>query len=160
MSRPDAHGGVPGAVLDTNVLVSAVLGSVAGRRRSPPVLALAAVQEGRVRLYHSPRLLEELFDVLQRPRIGLSREAAAAYANEIGALGRGIRLTGELRVLQRDPDDNHVLECAALARADFLVTGNTRHYEELGEGAPGPLVYGPTRIVTPAEFVQSFSEYR
>jgi len=24
-----------------------------------------------------------------------------------------------------DPDDNHVLECAQAAQADFLITGNT-----------------------------------
>jgi len=27
-----------------------------------------------------------------------------------------------------DPDDNRFLECAEAARADFLVTGNLRHY--------------------------------
>ncbi len=26
-----------------------------------------------------------------------------------------------------DPDDNRFLECAEAARADYLVTGNTRH---------------------------------
>ncbi len=29
-----------------------------------------------------------------------------------------------------DPDDNKVLECALEARADFVVTGNTRDFPE------------------------------
>jgi putative PIN family toxin of toxin-antitoxin system len=30
-----------------------------------------------------------------------------------------------------DPDDNHVLECAVAAEAEFLITGNARHFPKV-----------------------------
>ena len=44
----------------------------------------------------------------------------------------------------KDPDDNKVLECALEARADYVVTGNVRHF---------PVRYQDIRVVTPWEFM-------
>jgi predicted nucleic acid-binding protein len=43
-----------------------------------------------------------------------------------------------------DPDDNRFLECADAARADYLVTGNLRHF---------PRFWKKTKIITPREFI-------
>jgi predicted nucleic acid-binding protein len=43
-----------------------------------------------------------------------------------------------------DPDDNRFLECADTARADYLVTGNLRHF---------PRFWKKTKIITPREFI-------
>jgi predicted nucleic acid-binding protein len=43
-----------------------------------------------------------------------------------------------------DEDDNRFLECALSAGADFLVTGNLRHYPE---------IFGTTRIVNARGFL-------
>ena len=43
-----------------------------------------------------------------------------------------------------DPDDNIFVECADAARADFLITGNRKHF---------PAFWKNTKIVTPREFV-------
>jgi predicted nucleic acid-binding protein len=43
-----------------------------------------------------------------------------------------------------DPDDNIFLECADAARADFLITGNRKHF---------PAFWKNTKIITPREFV-------
>jgi predicted nucleic acid-binding protein len=43
-----------------------------------------------------------------------------------------------------DPDDNPFLECADAARADYLVTGNLRHF---------PRFWKKTKIITPREFI-------
>jgi uncharacterized protein len=43
-----------------------------------------------------------------------------------------------------DPDDNVFVECADVARADFLVTGNRKHF---------PPFWKRTKIITPREFV-------
>jgi uncharacterized protein len=43
-----------------------------------------------------------------------------------------------------DPDDNIFVECADAARADFLITGNRKHF---------PTFWKNTKIVTPREFV-------
>lgn len=43
-----------------------------------------------------------------------------------------------------DPDDNMFVECADAARADYLVTGNLRHF---------PRFWKKTKIITPREFI-------
>ena len=43
-----------------------------------------------------------------------------------------------------DPDDNRFLECADAARADYLVTGNLRHF---------PRFWKKNKIITPREFI-------
>ena len=51
-----------------------------------------------------------------------------------------------LRALQvaKDPDDNKFLECADAARADYLVTGNARHF---------PKFWKKTKVITSREFI-------
>jgi len=49
-----------------------------------------------------------------------------------------------------DEDDNRFLECVRQARADYLVTGNTRHF-------PFAAFEG-TQIVSPAEFARLLME--
>ena len=43
-----------------------------------------------------------------------------------------------------DPDDNVFLECADKAGADYLITGNSRHF---------PKFWKKTKIITAREFV-------
>ena len=43
-----------------------------------------------------------------------------------------------------DPDDNIFVECADAARADYLVTGNRKHF---------PMFWKSTKIITAREFV-------
>jgi predicted nucleic acid-binding protein len=43
-----------------------------------------------------------------------------------------------------DPDDNKLIECADAARADYLITGNLKHF---------PLKWKKTRVVSAREFL-------
>lgn len=43
-----------------------------------------------------------------------------------------------------DPDDNMFLECAQSSEANYIITGNIRHF---------PKVWKDTHIVTPREFI-------
>lgn len=47
-----------------------------------------------------------------------------------------------------DPDDNMFLECARAGDADFVVTGNIRHF---------PRKWMKTHIVTPREFIEAWT---
>jgi predicted nucleic acid-binding protein len=55
-----------------------------------------------------------------------------------------------LKIIKEDEPDNRVLECAIKANADFIITGNKRHFsfEE----------FKGSKIVTPREFINSISE--
>ena len=46
--------------------------------------------------------------------------------------------------MTRDPGDNRFLECADTARADYLVTGNLRHF---------PKFWKKTEVITSREFI-------
>jgi predicted nucleic acid-binding protein len=49
-----------------------------------------------------------------------------------------------------DPDDNIFLECAAAARADYLITGNLRHF---------PRFWKQTKAVSSREFLDLVSPH-
>ena len=131
-------------VLDTNVLVSAILS-----RGNPPDSILRAWRRGSFELVTSSPLMRELENVLTRPRIRRrlrwSTEERTAF---VAALREGalvVTTEGELSVIQADPADNRVLEAAVGAGADYIVSGD-RHLLELGS-------YESVRIVTPARFL-------
>ncbi len=131
-------------VLDTNVLISAVLS-----RGSPPDLILRAWRTGSFELVISTPLLRELEKVLARPRI---RRRLQWSTDErtifVAALSEGALVVTpeeELRVIRADVADNRVLEAAVRAEADFIVSGD-RHLLELRS-------HEGIRIVTPARFL-------
>lgn len=43
-----------------------------------------------------------------------------------------------------DPDDNMFLECADAARADYLITGNQKHF---------PMFWKSTKVITSRQFI-------
>jgi putative PIN family toxin of toxin-antitoxin system len=110
------------AVVDTNVLVSALIlphGSVG------PVLLRLRV--GQYTLLYAQPLLEELVDVLNRPRIhhkyGLSQDDIQSVVALI--MLRGEAVAPELRIVAcRDPKDDKFLEVAVAGRADVIVSSD------------------------------------
>lgn len=132
------------AVIDTNVLVSGLL-SPSGNE----ALILLAIHNGLVRPCFSAPILEEYGAVLGRAKFAFSREESAAVLTML-------RRTGELfepensAAVSPDPEDTKFLQCAEASQADYLVTGNERHF-------PQPS-YGPTRIVTAGELLHRIAE--
>jgi predicted nucleic acid-binding protein len=47
--------------------------------------------------------------------------------------------------IAKDPDDDKFLECADAAKADYLVTGNQRHF---------PKFWKKTKVITSREFIR------
>jgi len=136
-------------VLDTNTLVSGVI-SPGG----PPRRLLDAARTQAFELCSSATLLAELLDVL-------SREKFAGRLAQAGLTPQGI--VGELRrlaymvtpqdvprVIENDPDDDHVLACAVIGQADLIVSGD-RHLHGLGGR------YRGIPIVMPAEAAQQLA---
>ena len=110
------------AVVDTNILVRAVImphGTV-----GPVILRL---RRGEYTLLYSHSLLEELVDVLNRPRI---RDKYALTDEDIQTLIALILLRGEIVVPDkritacRDPKDDKFLEVAVDGNAEVIVSGD------------------------------------
>jgi putative PIN family toxin of toxin-antitoxin system len=111
---------VPVVLIDTNVWVSALI-NPAGQ----PAQLRQAWYEGRFEVVISPPLLDELADVLTRPRITRKYLLTAADVAEfLILLAQRSRLTyptGELHEC-RDPDDDVVLETAIQGKAEYVVS--------------------------------------
>jgi putative PIN family toxin of toxin-antitoxin system len=112
------------AVVDTNVLVSAMISSAGNE-----ALLVMAINQGLVIPCFSAEILEEYSDVLLRPRF-------AFPVNEVDALLNMLRRRGQyldpapIGRTSPDPDDDKFIACAMAAKAVFLVTGNKRHFPE------------------------------
>jgi len=125
-------------VVDTNIIVSAAL-KPEGLERT--VLLLTLTEPAR--LFVSAPIFEEYRAVLSRPefrtRKGLRQQFLQLIENRA-------RLVVPVRQLQvaADPGDNVFLESADAAQADYLITGNVRHF---------PRYWKRTKIITSREFL-------
>jgi putative PIN family toxin of toxin-antitoxin system len=125
-------------VIDTNVLVSAAI-KPAGLQRTVFLIAISKP----ARLYVSRPILLEYAEVLARPELrirkGLRLQLLQLIKNHSHTVSPDRRLE-----VTTDPADNIFLECADAARADYLVTGNQKHF---------PKFWKNTKVVTSREFV-------
>jgi uncharacterized protein len=125
-------------VIDTNVLISAAI-KPAGLQRT--VLLLAITKPAR--LYVSRSILEEYGEVLARPELKIRKGLRQQFLQLIKSHSYIVAPTQQLEVTG-DPDDNMFLECADAAKADYLVTGNQKHF---------PRFWKKTKVITPREFI-------
>jgi len=105
------------AVVDTNLFVSALLGS------STNQALYRAFRERRFTLILSTDLLTELAEVLTRPQLHLPSGEISELLRLIGQEAEIVRVTHRVKDC-RDPKDNIVLESALAGKADAIVTGD------------------------------------
>jgi uncharacterized protein len=110
-------------VLDTNVLVSAVIND--GKSRS---LLLTLLQEHTV--ISSRQLFIELSEVLSRDKFGINDSQANRYLEILTNNCKIVKDNARFKVVSADPDDDLILNVAFTGKADFIVTGD-RHLLDL-----------------------------
>ena len=125
-------------VIDTNVVVSAAL-KPEGLQRTVFLLATARP----ARWYVSEPIMEEYATVLARPELKIRKSLRLQFIQLIKNHTYSVT-PSRLPQLTTDPDDNIFLECADAARADYLVTGNQRHF---------PRFWKKTKIIHSREFL-------
>ncbi|MEX2120210.1 MAG: putative toxin-antitoxin system toxin component, PIN family [Pirellulales bacterium] len=136
------------AVLDTNVLLQAVIGSA----QAASARTLRAYRDGRFRLAFSLPTLEELHAVLSLPamqnRHQWDDEQIRKHFNFLLANADFYPVTEPVSaVLARDVTDTKFLELAQQSQARYLATNDRRHLLRLKH-------FHQTQIVTPAEFLR------
>ncbi len=125
-------------VVDTNVLISAAI-KPAGLQRTVLLLAMSKP----ARWYVSRPILEEYREVLARPELQIRKGLRQQFLQLIRNRSRLVTATRHIEVTP-DPDDNIFLECADAARADYLITGNQKHF---------PKFWKTTKVITSREFI-------
>ena len=109
-------------VIDTNVLVSAAL-----KRLGAEAAIIDLVSSVVLQLCVSEPILAEYRSVLSRPKLRIEPSVLADFVELTHSRAIVVRPSTRLSI-SPDESDNRFLECAEAAHAEFLVTGNKRHF--------------------------------
>lgn len=107
-------------VIDTNIWVSALINPF-----GYPARIRKAFEKGIFQVVVSEPILEELADVLNRPRIREKYDVTSGDIEEILTLieerSEHVLLSGNIEIC-RDKDDNFIIETAIKGKAEYLVS--------------------------------------
>ena len=126
-------------VIDANVIVSAALKPVSLQRTT----LLIAINKP-ARLYLLQPILTEYANVLSRPELRIRRGLRFQLLQLIKGHSHIVKPSRRIEAAS-GPDDNMFLECADAARADYLITGNQRHF---------PTFWKSTKVITVRDFIE------
>ena len=120
-------------VLDTNIVVSALLQPL-----GPPAQVVVLALNGSMQLCVSGNVYAEYEEVVRRGKFQRAVDTVAAMLGAIRDRAFWVKVTETVQACS-DADDNIFLECAQASQADYLVTGNLKHF---------PTSRAGTRVVT------------
>jgi putative PIN family toxin of toxin-antitoxin system len=105
-------------VIDTNVVISAAL-----KDRDPESIILFVAERPEFEWLVSAAILEEYKAVLRREKFGLSEDLLHRWDEMFGTLTTTVEIDVEID-FPRDRKDAKFLECALVADAEYLITGD------------------------------------
>jgi uncharacterized protein len=132
------------AVADTNVYISAL------NFGGTPERFLKAAQAGGFQLVISDAIMQEVGQVLRGDKFRWPEQEIAKAQRQIARFTERAQPTETLHVITADPPDNRILECAAAAQADYIVSGDN-HLLRLKQ-------YGKAPVVKVADFMRRMQE--
>lgn len=133
-------GSVLRIVFDTNIFVS----SIFWERGNPHHLVELAI-EGKIEVFTSAEILEELTDVLIRD-FEESDESVFAYLAFVLKYAEVVEPAEKVGIVKEDADDNKIIECAIACKADYIVSGD-KHLLRLKR-------YKKTDVISAAELIR------
>lgn len=132
-------------VCDTNVLISAALFP-----NSPPDEIIQLVREGSIEMAISPEILSEFKRVL-KGKFSMPKEEIKEITESIEEIAAIVKPTKRINLIKQDPTDNKILECALKAKADYIISGDTKHLQPIKE-------FEGISILSPAKFLAAISK--
>ena len=105
-------------VLDTNIFISAFYWG------GEPLKLINRIIEGLDELFISNEILNETASVMAGPKFKTRAEIAEKYIRTIEKIGKKVFITGAIKGICRDKDDDDKIECGILGGADYLITGD------------------------------------
>jgi len=126
------------AVVDTNIFVSALMSA-----EGTPAKIVSLILNGKIKICYDNRIIFEYNDVLSRKKIGFYNEIINGLLEFIKQEGQYINAE-YLKLNFNDETDKKFYEVFKSADADYLITGNKKHFPK--ENA----------IVTPGEFLEKY----
>jgi uncharacterized protein len=131
-------------VIDTNVMVSALI-----QRSYPYQILYELFIDEKFQLCVSDELLAEYYEVLSREKFAKFHDFFVRAESLLADLEtKAVKYFPTITLnLISDDDDNMILELADECTADFVITGNTKHFTFS--------TYKQTKIVSPKEYWES-----
>ena len=109
-------------VLDTNVLVSALINPT-----GVPAAILSLLLSGKLTVLYDNRILQEYKEVLSRQKFHFQKGLLLHLLDYIRHGGEFIAVE-PLRLPSVNEDDRMFYEVAKAGKAEYLVTGNKKHF--------------------------------
>jgi uncharacterized protein len=104
-------------VFDTNILFSAT------GWRGNPFRCVELARSGQIRAATCAEILRELAEKLAAKLAFSDRQVDETLADYL-SFHTLVEIPGVLEVVERDPEDNAILECAQAGHARFVITGD------------------------------------
>jgi putative PIN family toxin of toxin-antitoxin system len=130
-------------VFDTNILISALFSQTGS-----PFRALALAKIGQIESVTCQEIIDEFAEKLLL-KFKFSEDKTQSAVNEILSFSRIVEISGTLKAVPNDADDDMVIECAVVSNASHIVTGD-KHLLSL-------VKYQNIAIAKAADFVNLFS---
>jgi putative PIN family toxin of toxin-antitoxin system len=105
-------------VLDTNVYISGIL--FGGNSK----VIIDLILEGKLELFITEEIIKEINDVLRRPKFDFSPEIVRHIVSEIDLISKIVIPKIKHNIVERDFNDNIIIDCAIECNADCIVTGD------------------------------------
>ena len=105
-------------VLDTNIFISAFYWGGSSQK------IIDRIVEGIDELYISSEILDEISDVMSRPKFKSTAEIIKKYTQSIEKIGKKVFISGKIKGVCRDKEDDDIIECGITSGADCLITGD------------------------------------
>jgi uncharacterized protein len=121
-------------VLDTNIVISSVLGGAL-------VLVLEKWGEKKFTVVVTTDVVSEYFEVLNRPKFNLKQETIDKITRYIYQFSEFVVPEEQIRFIEDDPKDDKFLEAAIAGSVDFIVSGDN-HLLALKEFRSIPILSG------------------
>ncbi len=131
------------AVIDTNVIVSALISS---NDKSNPTVIVRAVLRGEIKPVYNDEILSEYTEVLSRDKFHIQKSDINLVISHIIKIGLKVERKEAVGEIFPDPKDVVFYEVALSKEDSYLVTGNIKHFPKVDF------------VVTPAEMLAVINE--
>ena len=126
------------AVIDTNVIVSALISS---NDKSNPAVIVRTVLQGKIIPVYNDEIISEYIEVLSRDKFHVQKSDIDLVISHIIRIGLKVERTEAIGEIFPDPKDVVFYEVALSKEDSYLVTGNIKHFPKVDF------------VVTPAEML-------
>ena len=132
-------------VFDANIFISSFFWN------GNPKKIMERIISGTDELFITKEILEEIEDVIRRPKFHANNDKINYFINSIEEIGNKITPQKLVKNGSRDRTDNKYIECGIAANADYIISGDI-HLLELGK-------YESIKIVTAKDYLERCAKF-